>query len=265
MKPINHTRSAEVLIRGRKHYRLPATLILTFLFLLASCTKDDPEPQPPLTNRPLEVWLHRVNTVEKALKYQYKYSGFELDVHYDEETSALLVKHDFGDTTRLTLRDWFRGLAAPASLGYWFDMKNLSASNASAIYHAMKEIRNRFGLYWRPLIIESSDPASLPVFDTLNFRISYYIPTFNPASLTPEEEQAYKTFIDAAIASSETSTISGYSMQHDFMKTWYPGMNKLLWFLDSFDPEIKNDVIKATAKDPTVEVLLVAEEQLLQK
>jgi hypothetical protein len=93
----------------------------------------------------------------------------------------------------------------------------------------------------------------------LNFRVSYYIPTFNPATLTEEEELAYRDFIEGVILPNDIGTISAYAMQHDFMKKWFPDLNKLLWALDIFDPAEKDSVINEIGKDPTVEVLLVSE------
>jgi hypothetical protein len=44
------------------------------------------------------------------------------------------------------------------------------------------------------------------------------------------------------------------------MQNNFPDLNKLLWYLDSFDSTLKDSVITLTSKDPAVEILLVAED-----
>jgi hypothetical protein len=230
----------------------------TFLLLLqtVSCTKDPITPNP--VPRSLQVWLHHVNTTDKSQYFQNTYNGFELDVHFDTTAGTFIVKHDFNDTTTLTFSAWLTAITDPGRLGYWLDFKNLESWNKTAALSELLRIRTQFDLTHHPVVVESSCPACLPPFDTLNFRVSYYIPTFNPATLSEEEELAYRDFIEEAFLPYGIGTISGYSFQHGFMQKWFPDMNKLLWCLDVYDPAIK-DTITKISKDPTVEVLLVSE------
>lgn len=230
-----------------------------FLLLLqaVSCKHDPitPEPAP----RSLQVWLHHVNTTDKAQHFQYIYSGFELDVHYDISAQTFIVKHDFTDTTSLTLSTWLNAIADPGRLGYWLDFKNLSAENKTAAHAELLRIRNQFGLIHHPVVVESSIPDCLPPFDTLNFRVSYYIPTFDPSTITEEEELEYRDVIAGTVLKNSIGTISGYSFQQGFMQKWFPDMNKLLWYLDVTDPALKDSIIRDISKDRTVEVLLVSD------
>lgn len=234
-------------------------LILIIWGLNTSCQhKDDIVPIEP--NRSLLVWLHRVNTIDKARHFQNQYPGFELDVHFDTSVNTFFVRHDFTDTTTLTLATWLGALEKPEQLGYWLDFKNLSQANGPKALAELVRIRNFFHLGQNPIVVESSDPATLPSFDTLNFRISFYIPTFDPETLTPSEEQMYIDYIHAGVISNNIPTISGYHFQHTFMQNNFPDLNKLLWYLDSFDGTLKDSVISLTSKDPAVEILLVAED-----
>ncbi|HNW73195.1 MAG TPA: hypothetical protein PKN44_06175 [Bacteroidales bacterium] len=234
---------------------------ISFIILvlhLVSCKKDETDtgPVPPS----LKVWLHRVNTIDKAKKFEYAYSGFELDVQFDTATSTFLVKHDLTDTTHLDFTTWLSAISSPGRLGYWLDFKNLSVGNAQASLTVLLQLRKTFNLTQYPIVIESTNPSCLPPFDTLNFRISYYIPAFDPSTLTKEEEQYYRSFIETAVMESGSKTISGYYFQHDYMKKWFPGMNKLLWYLDSYQTSARDSIISITSKDPMVEILLVAED-----
>lgn len=237
--------------------RMPIRVIV-LLALLMSCKKEEPAPDPP-TPRVMEVWLHRVNTIDKAIFYRNAYTGYELDVHFDTTSGTYFVKHDFTDTTHLPFSTWLSAIDKPEDLGYWLDFKNLSEDFMMDALTELLNIRQSFNLTKHPIVVEASNPVCLPPFDTLNFIPSFYIPTFDPALLTPEEGLAYKEYIAGYLDETGVQTISGYSFQHMFMQTWFPSMNKLLWYLDSVDPAIKDSVIAETRKDLTVEVLLVGE------
>ena len=243
------------------NYRSPRIYILfaiLFLAQLYSCKKDPPDLDPP--DRTLKVWLHHVDDTIKAKHFRDNYSGYELDVHFNSDVHTFIVKHDYNDTVTLTLSAWLNAITNPERLGYWLDFKNLAPWNEEEALTELLRIRQLHGLTHNLIIVESTTPFSLPRFDTLNFRPSYYIPYFDPSGITPEEEEQYYDFIEGSVSSYNLTTISGYSFQESFMQEWFPDMNKLLWFLDSIDPELKDSIIEQTRKNPTVEVLLVAED-----
>lgn len=228
------------------------------LLVIVSCEKNSQPPPVTPVQRTLQVWLHRVNSISKAQHFQYDYSGFELDVHFDTSARTFIVKHDATDTSTLTLSTWLSSITDPARLGYWLDFKNLDPTIKDPALAELLRIRQTFGLNTKTIVVESSNPSCLIKFDTLNFRPSFYIPTFDPSVTSPEDELVFKNFIQENISQSGIKTISGYSMQHEFMQEWFPTMNKLLWYLDSTDINAKNAIIAETEKDNTVEVLLVA-------
>jgi hypothetical protein len=224
---------------------------------ITSCEKKSISPNP--ATRTMKVWLHRVNWINKAKQFQYSYSGFELDVYYDDLYKTFLVKHDVTDTTTLTLSTWMMAITDPSRLGYWLDFKNLDSLNKDMALSELLRIRQNFGLIKETIVVESSSPGCLVNYKRLNFRPSFYIPTFDPDNITQEQEIYFRDFTQKYIDQSGIETISAYSWQHDFMQKWFPTMNKLLWFLDSYDAAVKDSVIEAIGKDPTVEILLVPE------
>ena len=233
---------------------------MLMFFVVISCHKDEPVPTP--VKRSLQVWLHHCNTIMKAQNFQYAYSGLELDVHFDTTAGTFIVKHDASDTSTLTLSTWFGSLTDPGRLGFWLDFKNLAPVNKAAAFAELVRIREAYHLVANHIIVESSDPSCLPLFDTLNFLVSFYIPYFDPSTLTPEEQIPYKDYIEGLVSEYGIRTISGYEMQHGFMQQYFPDMNKLLWYLDSFDPEMQDSVISVVKQDTTVQVLLIAVNQL---
>ncbi len=245
--------------KNRTFHRLILLLAaLLMIFQITSCKKDSVWQEP--ASRTLKVWLHRVNWINKAQHFQYSYSGFELDVYYDTVLNTFIVKHDATDTTTLTLSTWLTAITSPSRLGYWLDFKNLDSLNKDKAFTELLRIRQNFSLDKEIIVVESCNPVNLIKFNTLNFRPSYYMPVFDPDTITREQETWYRDFTQNYLDRSGIGTISANSIQHDFMQKWFPKVNKLLWYLDSYDPAIKDSVIKATGKDPTVEVLLVPED-----
>jgi hypothetical protein len=234
-----------------------SALTAGLLLLMVSCSKDEPAGPGP-EHRELQVWLHRVNTIEKARFFRTSFTGYELDVRYNSDSGTYFVKHDaeLPDTLRFTR--WLAGFSHPEELSYWLDFKNLEPGIAPAAYTELIRIREQFGLE-RMIVVESSSPESLVRFDTLNFFPSYYIPTFDPSAITPEQDTVYRDFIQSAVACG-LSTISGYSMQLPFMQKWFPSFNKLSWYLDSTDPVLQDSVISEVKKDTTVYVLLITKD-----
>ena len=240
------------------YFRLLNVLILFFLLLVVvSCRKNSESIVPG--DESLKVWLHRVNTIDKAQHFQYLYTGFELDVNFDTVSGTFLVEHDITDSSTLTLATWFSSIYWPSRLSYWLDFKNLSPENKSAALSELLRIRTKFGLNKQLIVVESFNPENLTSFDTLNFRPSFYIPAFDPSTITQDEEIYFKDYIDQKISATGIKTISAYYMQHSFMKKWFPEMNKLLWYLDSYETVVKDSIIRETKKDKNIEVLLVGE------
>jgi hypothetical protein len=228
------------------------------MLLPVSCTKDEPASSAPAP-RELQVWLHRVNSIEKAQYFLASFTGYELDVRYNSDSGTYFVKHDAEVPDTLRLTRWLAGFSHPEGLSYWLDFKNLEPGIARAALDELLRIRNHYGLE-RMIVVESGSAESLVVFDTLNFFPSCYIPTFVPSGITPEQEIQYRDFISSAVETWGLRTISGYSMQLPFMQEWFPSLHKLSWYLDSTDPVVQDSVISEVKKDTTVYVLLITKD-----
>ncbi len=46
------------------------------------------------------IYVHRVNTIEKAESLVKEYKGIETDIIFDSNNNRFYVKHDMGDDTR---------------------------------------------------------------------------------------------------------------------------------------------------------------------
>jgi hypothetical protein len=245
--------------------KVPLWLILMAAFAIflalvlssSSCSKNQ-ETIVPDTTSGLQVWLHRVNSIEKAIHFRDQFQGYELDVHYIPDSGTFFVKHDAETPDTMKFIRWLAGFPHPEGLSYWLDFKNLQPDIAPVARAELIRICSLFGLT-RRIVVESSSPESVILFDTLNFLPSFYIPTFDPSSITPDEESYYQGFINDRVQQYGLRTISGYSMQLPFMQKWFPQLHKLTWYLDSTDPAIQDSIIAGVRKDTTVWVVLISE------
>lgn len=224
--------------------------VIGLMLLLAITACKRPE-LPPDASR---VWLHRVNSIEKAQRFQYDYPGFELDVHYCDSLHTFLIKHDADETSTLTLDAWCAAIDNISALGLWFDFKNLDSNNREAALACLRQLRDDFHLEGK-LYVESPRYHELQAFKEAGFRVSYYIPFFLPQETDSALCQQYRNEIQNAILTGVTA-ISGYDFQYDFMKTEFPAQTKLIWTIDP-DTVAHAALLRKLEPDTTVDVILL--------
>ena len=207
--------------------------------------------------RPSKVWLHRANDIAKALYFQDKYAGLEVDVHFVDSLNTFVVQHDFGANSKLRLEDWFASIDNRSNLGFWIDFKNLDYSNMKAAAKELARLRKTYKLKGI-IIVESSNPECLKVFENLKFRTSYYIPWINPKELNQEELQDYTNSIRRNVNKNNINTISGFYSQYQYMIDSFPELHKLTWYERTWDTAVRNYYIKLANEDPQTDVILIA-------
>ena len=204
-----------------------------------------------------KVWLHRVNTIEKAQRYQYDYPGFELDVHFIDSLNTFIVKHDANEASTLTLDEWCSAIDNIANLGIWFDFKNLSTSNRESALARLQQICEQYHLTGK-LYVESKQYRELYAFREAGFKVSYYIPYFVPEEIDSLKYQQYRNEIENAIHPGVTA-ISGYDFQYEFLAKEFPQQNKLIW-TTSLEADIQSKLLKQLEPDASVEIILLPNE-----
>ena len=228
---------------------LSIIILVVSAVCVVSCSKT--------AEKPSKVWLHRANDVAKARYFQDKYAGFEVDVHFVDSLNTFVVQHDFGANSKLRLEDWFASIDNRSNLGFWIDFKNLDYSNMKAAAKELARLRKTYKLKGM-IIVESSDPECLKVFDNLNFRTSYYIPYINPKELNQEELQDYTNSIRRNVKKNNLNTISGFYSQYQYMIDSFPELHKLTWYERTWDTAVRNYYINLANEDPKTDVILIA-------
>lgn len=224
------------------------------LFLLLFLTTCQPKS---LTENTPEVWLHRANQIEKAQRFQYEYSGLEIDVHYIDSIHTFIIKHNENENSNLTLDQWCTALDNISNLGIWFDFKNLTTNNREASLQSLMAIREKHHLKGK-LVVESSNFNELTSFNEAGFLTSFYIPYFNPTIVDSLHYQLFREKTQAAI-DNHITYISGYDFQYEFMKQEFPDQPKLVWTIN-LDKRYQAKWKKEMTHEKNVEIILVPNE-----
>jgi hypothetical protein len=238
-------------------------LLLLFSFsslILISCSDDEDDDVFPLpvNTRGLwfsdKFWCHRVITIERARRVENKCKGLEIDIIFSRDT--LFVKHDEEDTATLTLPELMEALEDPDSHYFWFDLKNIDATNNEALSSALLSVVRTYSSIGH-CVFESWMPMCMSDFVNAGCHTSFFI-DLNGLN-TPEEYEERVAKITQYVESYRISAISAIESVYDEMTLYFPDYNKLIWYtgtkktyIDSLRNVVSNDV--------TMQVCLLEEE-----
>lgn len=201
-------------------------------------------------------WVKAVNTAAELSALDSNTAGIEMDVYFDTTMNTLFVYHDSSVMATTGIESILNVWASKKMQGsIWLDFKNLSFSNKRSALLYISSLRERFGLA-NKLIVESSDPASLDVFCRQGFFTSYYVPFFNPYSLS--EQELLQTIDDIAqqLTQHKVSALSGYYFQYPFLKKYFPEFPILTWTDYSAVSMVSNIFSTSLLNDQQIKVVL---------
>lgn len=204
-----------------------------------------------------KIWVHRVNSTQRAGIMQNKYTGMEMDVIYDEENSRYYVSHDPVPEQYIQLDEILHTIQNPQNHLFWLDFKNLSENNCRDALNSLLELTQKYNLNTNNIIVESPNPYYLSDFTDSGFRTSYYIPRFNPYRSSQDFMLNKIQKIDSVLSISNVNYLSGEHNLYQFLKFYYPESKILLWYL----PEniLSPYVRRKLNHDSTVDVILIPE------
>lgn len=181
---------------------------------------------------PVKVWLHRVDSIERAVRMARAYAGMEIDVVFDSAAGYFDVGHPPLPSAGISLDSLLGAVPGVGNHYFWIDFKNLTAGNAPAACRVLLGIARKHGLAGH-MIVESPNPRALGCFTTSGFYTSYYlfadqgIGTMDAASLT-----LYYQDVKANLAESNVNAVSASYESLPFIETYLPGTDALLWYLE---------------------------------
>lgn len=109
---------------------------------------------------PVKVWLHRVDSIERAVRMARRYAGMEIDVVFDSAAGYFDVGHPPVPSAGISLDSLFGAVPAVGEHYFWIDFKNLTDGNAAEACRVLLGIARKHGLVGH-LIVESPNPRAL--------------------------------------------------------------------------------------------------------
>jgi hypothetical protein len=219
---------------------------------------------PPLTVEtqvrdpafPVKVWLHRVDSIERAVRMARAFAGMEIDVVFDSAAGYFDVGHPPLPPSGISLDSLFGAVPTVERHYFWLDFKNLTAGNATAACQVLRGIAQRRGLVGH-LIVESPNPRALTCFTSAGFYTSYYLfADQGIEALDTARLRGYYEEVRATLAESRVNAVSASYEALPFIEAYLPRANALLWYLSHDRTLGSRAVLSYLTHRPQVRVVL---------
>jgi len=212
-------------------------------------------PKKTLNNIPkFGIWVHRVNDIERLHEVKDEFSGFEIDIVYNQQEDYFDVNHPPVKSIGLSLKELVYSLEKPNNYNYWLDLKNLNKQNSQSIVKRLIALSNLLGIK-QNIIVESTCLSCLEELSKEGFYTAKYLPFYH---------QMAETKINLLISNLSDSLIpvSAVSQERDalsILNSKFNNCDKLVWDLSlDWNEESSRKKAKEILKDnPSIKVLLV--------
>jgi heptose-I-phosphate ethanolaminephosphotransferase len=205
---------------------------------------------------PVKVWLHRVDSIERAVRMARAYAGMEIDVVFDSAAGYFDVGHPPLPPSGISLDSLLGAIPAVDRHYFWIDFKNLTDGNAPAACENLRGVARRRGLVGH-LIVESPNPQALTCFTAAGFYTSYYL--FPEQGIETMDEAGLRRYYEEVrrdLAASRVNAVSSSFESLPFIEAYLPGTDALLWYLDH-DRNLRHRAVLAyLTRRPHVRVVL---------
>jgi hypothetical protein len=179
------------------------------------------------------VWLHRVDSVERAVLMAPTYSGMEIHVVYDATADYFDVGHHTVPSQGISLKAVFSSVPALREHYFWIDFRNLTEDIKEAVCARLLAIGRKYGIVDR-MIVESTNPRALSCFSESGFYTPYYLfPDAKLSSMTQEQLIQYYEEVKTNLMASNVNALSSSYRSLPFIEKYFPDMDILLWYLEA--------------------------------
>ncbi|HKT59423.1 MAG TPA: hypothetical protein VJQ46_05200 [Gemmatimonadales bacterium] len=205
---------------------------------------------------PVKVWLHRVDSIERARRMARAYAGMEIDVVFDSAVGYFDVGHPPLPPSGISLDSLLGAVPAVEQHYFWIDFKNLTASNAAAACQVLSGIARRRGLVGH-MIVESPNPRALSCFTSAGFYTSYYL--FADDGITAMDDARLRSYYEEVrtnLAESRVNAVSASYESLPFIEAYLPSADALLWYLEQHRTLGYRAVLTYLTHRPHVRVVL---------
>ncbi len=139
-----------------------------------------------------KVWVHRVNSIEKAQEAASLFTGIELDVEFDNVKNVFDITHPPATSINLSFEKMVAALSG-TNLSYWLDIKTLKHGHAERAVSRLVHVSTTLNIKANNIIVESNNIKLLKKFTQAGFQTSYYLPQKKLDAFVLEENKRHKT------------------------------------------------------------------------
>jgi heptose-I-phosphate ethanolaminephosphotransferase len=180
---------------------------------------------------PVKVWVHRVDSIERAVLMARKFAGMEIDVVFDSAAGYFDVGHPPLPSAGISLDSLLAAIPDVGSHYFWIDFKNLTDANAPEACRVLLAMARKHGIVGH-MIVESSNPRALSCFTAGGFYTSYYLfPDEGLASMDASRVTRYYEEVKSNLAASDVNAVSSSYVSLPFIEAYLPDADVLLWYL----------------------------------
>ena len=206
---------------------------------------------------PVKAWVHRVDSVERAVLMAKEYRGMEIDVVYDSSAAYFDVGHPPVPSAGISLDRLFAAVPDITAHYFWIDFKNLTDANAQAACGVLLSVAQRYGIVGNT-IVESTNPRALSCFTDSGFYTSYYLfPESALHTMDPGQVTKYYEEVKANLAASKVNALSSSYRSLPFMEEYFPDTDILLWYLEPDNNVRYHAALAYLERKSQVKVILV--------
>lgn len=206
---------------------------------------------------PVKVWLHRVDSIERAAEMAREYRGMEIDVVFDSSANYFDVGHPPTPSAGISLERLLAAVPDITDHYFWIDFKNLTEGNAPAACALLLAIARKYGIV-QNMIVESVNPEALSGFTASGFYTSYYLfPESDPDTMSTDQVKAYYGEVKGRLASSSVNALSLSHHHLPFAAKYFPDADILTWYRERHRNLRYYAVLAYLERQSRVKVILV--------
>jgi hypothetical protein len=174
-----------------------------------------------------KIWVHRVNSIAKLNEVQSLFHGVELDIVIKDD-GFFDVNHPPAESIDLSLREYFDAALRRSQFGFWLDIKNLTPSNSQQALSRLMQLCTEFSISPGQIIVESTNPAVLPLFKKEGFQTSYYLPQHLGDGSAKQQREKLNT-LKNTVNQFPSDFLSTNRKDYSIVKSEFPRAQILTW------------------------------------
>ena len=205
------------------------------------------------------LFIHAVNTPERARAKDARYNGFEIDLNFLPD-GRLAVAHDESQfSAGLVLDDILSAVKRPEQKAYWLDLKvPLSQQDIDGL----KQTADRFRIPYNRFIFETSGGETARLLTRNGFTILLQvIDGFNEDGNDPAKREALNREMARQLEEYRPAGVSGSLGKYVYLRAYFPHVNKAIYTSTTKRPSLKKQFMARYMKknDPSVKIFMLDE------